>query len=82
MVLSADELFEAALDLPPAQRRELARRLLESAEVVDESIDEKWGDEIASRVEDIVSGKVKTIPHEQVKAELAARRAERQAREK
>lgn len=78
MALSADELFEAALDLPPAQRKELALRLLESVEVVDESMDETWRDEIASRVEDIVSGKVKTIPHEQVKAELAERQASRE----
>lgn len=46
---SADELFEAALDLPHSLRKDLAPRLLQSVEVVDESVDEKWADEIASR---------------------------------
>lgn len=79
MTPSAEELFKAGLDLPPALRKEVALRLLESVEVVDESIDEAWAEEIASRVDDIVSGKVATIPHEDVLAMRAAGRAERQA---
>lgn len=79
MTLTAEELFEAGLSLPPSLRKELALRLLESVEVVDESIDEEWAGEIASRIGDIRSGKVKTIRGEEVIARLAARRAERQA---
>lgn len=79
MTPSAEELFKAGLDLPPALRKEVALRLLESVEVIDESIDEAWAEEIASRVDDIVRGKVATIPHEGVLAMRAARRAERQA---
>jgi len=78
MTLSASEFYEAGLNLPPSVRKDVALRLLESVEVVDDSVDEAWTDEISSRVDDIISGKVKMIPGEQVFAELAARRAERQ----
>ncbi|HYO86517.1 MAG TPA: addiction module protein [Dermatophilaceae bacterium] len=55
-------------------------RLLESVDVMDqESVDDAWTNEIDSRVDDILSGKVKTIPHEEVLAHLADRRAARQA---
>jgi putative addiction module component (TIGR02574 family) len=80
MTLSAGEFYEAGLALPPSVRRDVALRLLESIEVADqESVDEAWSEEIGSRVDDILSGKVETIPGEQVFAELAERRAARQA---
>lgn len=80
MTLSASEFFEAGLNLPPSVRKDLALRLLESVEVVDdESVEEVWTAEISSRVDDLVSGRVKTIPGEQVFAELASRRAARRA---
>ena len=80
MSLSASELYEAGLALPPSVRKDVALRLLESIEVADqESVDEAWTSEIASRVDDIVSGEVEVIPGEQVFSELAERRAARQA---
>lgn len=80
MSMSASEFYEAGLALPPSVRKDLALRLLESIEVADdESIEEAWTGEISSRVDDIISGKVQTIPGEQVFADLAARRAARQA---
>lgn len=80
MTLSASEFYEAGLNLPPSVRKDVALRLLESVEVVDdESIEETWTSEISSRVDDIISGKVETISGEQVFADIAARRAERQA---
>ena len=80
MSLSASELYEAGLALPPSVRKDVALRLLESIEVADqESVDQAWSAEIGSRVDDILSGKVETIPGEQVFAELAARRVARQA---
>jgi putative addiction module component (TIGR02574 family) len=80
MTLSAGEFYEAGLALPPSVRKDVALRLLESIEVADqESVDEAWSEEIGSRVDDILSGKVETIPGEQVFAELAERRAARQA---
>jgi putative addiction module component (TIGR02574 family) len=80
MSLSAPEFYEAGLALPPSVRKDVALRLLESVEVVDdESIDEAWTREIGSRVDELLSGKVRTIPGEQVFADIAARRAARDA---
>ncbi len=80
MTLSASELYEAGLALPPSVRKDVALRLLESIEVDDlESVDQEWSTEIGSRVDDILSGKVEMIPGEQVFAELADRRAARRA---
>jgi putative addiction module component (TIGR02574 family) len=66
--------------LPPAVRKDVALRLLESLEIADqESVDEAWGREIGSRVDDLVEGDVQTIPGEQVFADIAARRSTRHA---
>ena len=79
MTLSASEFYEAGLALPPSVRKDVALRLLDSIEVADqEMVDHAWSVEVGSRVDDILSGAVKTIPGEQVFAELAARRAARQ----
>ncbi len=76
MSLSASEFYEAALALPPSVRKDIALRLLESVEVVDDdSIEEAWTNELSSRVDDIRIGKVTTISGEQVFADIAARRA-------
>lgn len=76
MSLSASEFYEAGLALPPSVRKDIALRLLESVEVVDDdSIEEAWTNELSSRVDDIVSGRVTTVPGEQVFADIAARRA-------
>lgn len=80
MSLSASEFYEAGMALPPSVRKELALRLLESVEVVDdESLETAWTDEIVTRVDDVVGGKVPTVPGEQVFADIAARRASRNA---
>jgi putative addiction module component (TIGR02574 family) len=48
-------------------RKDIALRLLESVEVVDDdAIEEAWTNELSSRVDDIVSGKVTAVPGEQV----------------
>lgn len=61
-------------------RKDIALRLLESVEVVDdEAIEEAWTHQLSSRVDDVVSGKVTTISGEQVFADIAARRAARNA---
>lgn len=80
MALSASEFYEAGMALPPALRKDVALRLLDSLEVADQaSVDEAWSAEISSRVDDILDRKVETIPGEHVFAELAARRAARNA---
>lgn len=76
MSLSASECYEAGLALPTSVRKDIALRLLESVEVVDDdAIEEAWTNEFSSRVDDIVGGKVTAISGEQVFADIAARRA-------
>lgn len=80
MSMSVWEFYEAGLALPPSVCKDVALRLLESIEIADQaSVDEAWTEEIGSRVDDMVSGKVKTVPHEEVLAHLAERRAARKA---
>ena len=80
MSLSASEFYEAGLALPPTVRKEVAMRLLDSLEVSDqESVDQAWTAELSSRVDDVLSDRVETVPGEQVFAELAARRVAREA---
>ena len=80
MSLSAAEFYEAGMNLPPSARKDVALRLLESLEVADqESVDEAWTAEIGSRVDDVLSGKVETIPGEEVFARIDARLAAREA---
>jgi putative addiction module component (TIGR02574 family) len=80
MSLSESELYEAGMSLPPDVRKHVALRLLESVEVVDDdAIEEAWTNELASRVDDFVSGKVAALPGEQVFADIAAGRAARDA---
>ena len=80
MSMNASELYEAGMALPPSMRRDVALRLLESVGVADQgSVDEAWTAEIGLRVDDILGGKVQTIPGEQVFAEVAERRAAQQA---
>lgn len=80
MSLSASEFYEAGLALPPSVRKDVALRLLETVEEPDQAtVDEAWTNEIGSRVDDILSGKVEMIPGEEVFARLAERRAARQA---
>ena len=80
MTLSASEFYETGLALPLSVRKDVALRLLESIEVADQkSVDQAWATEIGSRVDEVLDGTVETIPHEEVLAHLAQRRAARQA---
>lgn len=80
MSLSASELYEAGLSLPPSVRKDIALRLLDSLEVADQdAVDKAWDAEITSRVDDILVGRVQTVPGDEVFAKLAERRAARQA---
>lgn len=81
MTAGMDEITQLALTLPVDQRAQMANALLAS---LDDPADpaevyEAWTAEITTRVDDIVSGRVQTIPHEEVKRHLAERRAARQA---
>jgi putative addiction module component (TIGR02574 family) len=78
MARRLDELYRQAVELPENDRAELAGLLLESLEAEpDPDIEVAWAEEIERRVRDIESGAAKTIPWEQVRAELHARRGEK-----
>lgn len=78
--MSASEFYEAGLALPPSVRKDVALRLLDSIEVADDdAVEAAWSSEITSRVDDIVTGRVRTIPGDEVFAQIAERREARQA---
>lgn len=80
MSLSASEFYEAGMNLPPSVRKDIALRLLESLEVAgQESVDEAWTTVTGSRVDDILSGEVQTIPGEEVFARVDERLDAREA---
>jgi putative addiction module component (TIGR02574 family) len=70
------ELLEKAMALSSQERGMLIDRLVESLddEPGEEGVEAAWDEEIKRRVEDIRSGRVKTIPGEQVLARIRARR--------
>ncbi len=56
------ELLDAALSLPPAERAELADRLLTSLEAApDRRIDELWAQEAEDRLDAFERGEIKTV---------------------
>lgn len=82
MTAGMDEITQLALTLPVDQRAQVANALLASLDDAADSaeVHEAWTAEIKSRVDDITSGRVQTIAHDEVKAQLAADRAARQQR--
>lgn len=82
MTAGMAEITQLALTLPVDQRAQVANALLASLDDPADSaeVHEAWTAEIKSRVDDITSGRVQTIPHDEVKARLAADRAARQQR--
>jgi putative addiction module component (TIGR02574 family) len=72
------QVVEKALALPKKARERLAKQLWESLEPREEKISRKdwnraWKSELVRRIEDIRSGKIKTIPAARVMAELRAK---------
>jgi putative addiction module component (TIGR02574 family) len=67
------ELLEKALALSTQERGLLIDRLVETLdnEPAEEGVEAAWEEEIKRRVDDIRSGRVKTIPGEQVLREIA-----------
>lgn len=80
MSLSASEFYEAGMNLPPSVRKDVALRLLESLEVADqESVDQAWTTEIGSRVDDVLTGKMRAVPGEDVFGRIDERLDAREA---
>jgi putative addiction module component (TIGR02574 family) len=75
MTPDVSELLKKALALPPEARAALAGSLLESLDdTVDSSAEEEWSREIARRIEDLDSGKVKPLPWAEARRQISALR--------
>jgi putative addiction module component (TIGR02574 family) len=67
------DLLKKALALPAEARAALANSLLESLDdTVDESAEEEWNKEIARRIQELDSGKVKPIPWADARRQISA----------
>jgi putative addiction module component (TIGR02574 family) len=73
MSQEASDLLKKALNLPVAERAELAGSLIESLdEADDESAQVAWDAEIIRRMEDLNSGKVKPVSLEEARRRLSS----------
>jgi putative addiction module component (TIGR02574 family) len=73
MSREANRLLKQALTLPVDERAELAGFLIESLDKSkDKSVRAAWDVEIARRMEELDSGKVKPVPIEQARRRLAS----------
>ncbi len=77
-VAAQKQVMEKALALPKKARQRLAKELWKSLEPDEEKLSPKewsraWKAELEKRVDEVRSGKVKTIPAARVMAELRAK---------
>lgn len=73
MAQEISELLKKALALPAEARAALAGRLLESLDdTVDTAAEEEWNKEIAHRIEELDSGKVKPISWAEARRQISA----------
>ena len=70
----SEKLLQEVLSLPSHLRTELIDKLIESLNIpIQKDIDELWAEEVEKRISDINSGKVKSIPGEEVFEEIRNR---------
>ena len=73
MKQDVSELLRKVLELPAEARAALASSLLESPDdKVDASAEEEWKQEIARRIAELDSGKVKPIPWADARRQISA----------
>lgn len=71
MASKTQNVIDKALRLTPAQRAEVAERILASLEPEeDQDVELAWQQEIARRVAEVKSGKAKLIPWETVRKQV------------
>ena len=76
MTDEAKELLRKALALSEEDRVTMATSLLESLDpAVEDSVEAAWNEEIARRIQDLDSGKAKTVPWEEVRRRISAKLA-------
>jgi len=73
MTTQTMEIMEMADSLPIDIKIELVDRLLDSISPTQSEIDELWKIEVERRVDEVESGKVKTIPGDEVFAKIRDR---------
>jgi putative addiction module component (TIGR02574 family) len=74
MTRQASELLQKALSLSDEERAELAGSLIESLDpTIDEPAEAAWNQEIARRINDLNSGKAKTISWGAVRARISSK---------
>jgi len=67
MTQEAAELLKKALALPAEERANLASTLIDSLDAtVDEHAEAAWQEEVRRRIDDLRSGRVSTVPWEEV----------------
>ena len=77
MTQPAFELLQNALTLSDEDRAELAGSLIDSLDAtVDAGAESEWNREIAVRIEDLDSGRAKTISWEEVQRQISAKRTD------
>ena len=72
-MINTKDLFDEAVSLPVEIRAQLVDKLLRSLHPFQKEIDESWAAEAEKRVEEIKSGKVKTIPGDEVFKRIPSR---------
>ena len=67
MTQEAAELLKKALALPAEERANLASTLIDSLDAtIDEHAEAAWQEEVRRRIDDLRSGRVRTVPWEEV----------------
>ncbi len=72
-MIKTKELFDEAVSLPVEIRTQLVDKLLRSLHPTRKEIDGLWAEEAEKRVEEIKSGKIKTIPGKEVFKKILGR---------
>jgi putative addiction module component (TIGR02574 family) len=66
-------ILKKASELPPEARAALAGSPLDSLDqTVDSAVEEEWNKEIAIRIDELDSGKVKPVPWAEARRQIAA----------
>lgn len=68
--MTVDQIIEEARHWPPEKVGELVGRLTEDLHACAPEIEAAWQTEIARRVEEVRSGKVRVVPGEEVSARI------------
>lgn len=74
MTNQALEILQKALALSDKERASIAGSLLESLDApADEGVEAAWAAEIGRRIDELDSGKAKTVPWEELRARTLSR---------